>query len=163
MRQIFHQGIIQRAGIKQRLLRLLALGDVADDRKKIAEGSVRVSHHNPLHLSPHFFPGFGDIPFFRVVHGKFAAQQTPHLFDILVDVVRMGDVREGHLLQFRLGILQHGGEGRVPPDKMKRLIEHRHPGRAFLEHPPETLLALPQRLGYLIPLAYRTGRADTTR
>ena len=122
----------------------------------MAEGPVRVSHHTYLHLSPQFIPRFGDIPFFRAIHGRFAAQQAPHLLDILLGVVLivvlMGDVGKGHLLQFFLGILQHGSESSVYPDKTKRPVEHRHPGRAFLEHPPETILALPQRLGHLIPL-----------
>ena len=136
----------------QRLLRRPARGDVVDDRKKIAEFPSRVPHHAHLHQCPQFFPGPGDIPFLGAVHGEFAAQQTPHLFDIFLDVIRMGDVGEGHRLQLFLGIPQHGSESRVHLDKTKLLVEHRHPDRAFHEYPSETLLALPQRLGHLILL-----------
>ena len=93
------------------LLGPLPLGDVGDLADEVQRETGRVAHQRDAQDDPHGAAVLMEIPLLRLVRWDLPPEEAPHLGDLGLEVVRVGDVLEGHPQQLVLGIPDHPAAG----------------------------------------------------
>ena len=111
----------------------LALADIDDNRDEMVRFAVRqaIERHRQLH--PNDRAVGAEIAFFHRVGADFIFQQLLQLFQVGIEIERIGNVLEGAIHQFALGIVQHFADARVHPQPIPLQRNQRHPYRRLGE------------------------------
>ena len=104
-------------------------------------------------MAPDHPPLLVEIAFFHLVGVDVAVQHLSDILEVRVEIVRVGELLEGHCRQFRGGISQHGAQRLIHLEKRTVRQNEGHPDGRELEGARESFLAGPQL--FLGPFALR--------
>ena len=124
--------------------RLAALRDVLDERDDVRRSAGLVDERT-ARLTPDDRPALADVAPLVLPLGAEAGAHLGHIRRVALDVVRVADVTEGHLHQFRDGVAQDLRESFVDLDELPVEARQRHSDRRRAERAAEASLARLQR------------------
>ena len=130
---------LRKHGAEDRF-RLAALRDVLDERDDVRRSAGLVDER-AARLAPDDRPVLADVTPFVLPLGAEAGAHLGHIRRVALDVVRVADVTEGHLHQFRDGVAQDLRESFVDLHELPVEARQRHSDRRRAERAAEASLA----------------------
>src|SRR5262245_65666078 len=137
----------------QLLFNLLALENVLDDGNQEARRTVRLAHHGNGQVDPRDGAVLAIVAFLHQEGINLSRRYPPHRSQILLQIVRMGDVGESLCHQFLPGVTDDVAQPLIDLQPVAVRSDAGYADCGVLEDGSEPALAFAQRLDALLTLA----------
>jgi len=132
--------------LADRLLRPDPVRDVLGLTDEVARFTLPVPQQGGGKQGPEDPPVLVDISFLLTVTFNFTLEKAHRLFDLLGDVIRMGNLLKIHPEKFLFRIAQQLDQSGIDENKFSPQVHHGDAGARMLNHHPEMLFTFPQFL-----------------
>src|SRR5262252_460658 len=145
-RRMFDEYLQPFLALAQLLFNLLALENVLDDGNEVVRRTVRLAHHGNGQVDPLDGAVLATVAFLHQEGINLSRQYPPHRSQILLQIVRMGDVDESLCHQLIPGVTDDVAQPLVDLQPAAVRSDAGNADRGVLEDGSEPRLAIAQRL-----------------
>jgi hypothetical protein len=131
--------------LAQGRLGLFAPGDVLDQSQVVEESPRLIADGIDDDGGPNDPLVLEQVTLLGAVLGNLAGAEAGELPEVVLQILRVGDVGKGERLELGFGPADDPAKRAIGPQKVECRPQHGHAERAVLEDQPKRFLALPQR------------------